>query len=87
MRTVRMKGIALDYDRIVKLGRADDGSLQVVLERSGTAKNRCAVTHIPCKCGKGRTKVHIGISDEAIQALFVLYGELYKKEQAKEVSE
>ena len=80
MSDVRCKVIPIDNDRIVKLGRSTGGALQVIFESSGISTERCSVTHTHCKCGKGRTKVHFGLSDEAMYALFMLYDDLRKKE-------
>ena len=76
------RGISLDHDRQVTLRRNEiDGSLQLSFSKSGISTNRCGVRHTYCKCGKGRTMVSLCLTDEAIQAAFVLYRELHEEEQ------
>ena len=77
---VKSKGFSLDGDRDVRLWRAPDGTLQIKLSKSGISAKRCVTEYTPCKCGKGRTTVQLGISDEAIQSLFVLYQDLLNEE-------
>jgi hypothetical protein len=80
-----MNVIDLDGDRRIGLSRnKKNGGLQASFEKSGiSVDGRAQIIHKPCKCGKGRTRIIIGMSDEAIQALFVLYKELYEKEQSE----